>query len=175
MIQNYLRLAALLLCLLAMQILVFNHVHIMGYATPLVLGYFIMVLPLNTLRWARLLWGFSLGLVQDIFAGTPGMMAATLTFIGLIQPSLFNLLSGIDDADEREANMSPSITTLGRWPFLRYVSMGLLIQCIVFYLLETFSFFSPIDLLLNIAGSSVLSILIVLGIESIRSGGGAHK
>lgn len=171
MIQNYLRLGALLLCLLAMQILVFNHVHILGYATPLVLAYFILVLPLNTARWARLLWGFGLGLVQDIFAGTPGMMAATLTLIGLIQPPLFNLLSGVDDVGDREASLSPSIAALGRWPFLRYVGVGLLIQCVVFYLIETFSFFSPVDLLLNIAGSSVLSFLIVWGIESIRSGG----
>lgn len=175
MIQNYLRLGLLLLCLLAMQILVFNHVHIMGYATPLVLGYFIFVLPIDTARWARLLWGFGLGLVQDIFAGTPGMMAATLTLIALIQPPLFNLLSGLDDTGDREANLSPSIATLGRWPFLRYAGVGLLIQCVVFYLLETFSFFSPIDLIINIAGSSVLSFLIVWGIESIRSGGGARK
>lgn len=175
MIQNYLRLAALLLCLLAMQILVFNHVHLLGYATPLVLGYFVLILPLNTTRWARLLWGFGIGLVEDIFAGTLGMMAATLTLVGLLQPMLFNLLSGIDDISDRDANLSPSIATLGRWPFLRYIGVGVLIQCVVFYLLETFSFFAPIDLLLNIAGSSLLSFLIIWGIESIRSGGMANK
>lgn len=175
MIQTYLRLAGLLISLLAMQILVFDNVHIMGYATPLVLAYFILVLPLNTAKWAKLLWGFGLGLTQDIFANTPGMMAATLTLIALIQTPLINLLGGLDQEDDDSHNLSPSFATLGRWPFLRYAGTGLLIQCGVFYLIDMFSFFSPLDLIINIVGSTLISFLIVWGIESIRSAGAGAK
>ena len=44
--------------LIALQVLVFNHIHIAGYATPLPYVYFLLILPSDTPRSALLMWGF---------------------------------------------------------------------------------------------------------------------
>ena len=163
------RTIGLLIVLLALQVLIFNHVHICGYATPMICIYFLLIMPLSTARWALLLWGFAIGLVQDMFANTPGMMAATLTLIGMVQPKLLTLFGGVDKEDDKEDETMPSIAKLGMFPFIRYAFFGILLQCTVFYLLETFSFFSVADTLINILGSTLFSLLIIWFIDSIRS------
>ena len=168
MIQAFIRQLFLLLLLMAMQVMVFNHMHICGYATPLICAYFILTLPLATARWAKLLWGFATGVVFDMFANTPGMMAATLTLVAMVQPHMLTLIAGVDKDDSDDENTAPSMARLGTLPFMRYITVGVLLQCIVFYLLETFSFFSITDTLINIVGSTVLSTLIIWAIESIR-------
>ena len=168
MIQTYIRHIGLLILLLAMQVLIFNHVHICGYATPMICVYFLLIMPLSTPRWALLLWGFAIGLVQDMFANTPGMMAATLTMVGLVQPKMLTFIGGVDEEDNKEDETAPSIARIGMFPFLRYALCGILLQCTVFYLLETFSFFSIADTLINIAGSTLFSLLIIWFIDSIR-------
>ena len=167
MIQDYLRQIGFLLLIIALQALVFNHVHIYGYATPFICVYFILTLPLSTPRWAKLLWGFGIGLVQDMFANTPGIMAATLTMVAMLQNFLLTLLGAQNNEDKDEA-VSPSLISLGMIPFLRYMAVGVLLQNTLFYLLVTFSFASFTDIVLNITGSTILSFLIIWFIESIR-------
>lgn len=168
MIQDYFKQIGFAILLIALQTLVFNHVHIYGYATPLICAYFILTLPLATPRWAKLVWGFGIGMVQDAFANTPGMMAATLTLVALLQNPMLKYIGGQDEDDKQEAT-PPSIHTIGLLPFLRYVAIGLLMQNVLFYMLVTFNFASFTDTLINIVGSTVLSFLIVWFIESIRS------
>lgn len=146
--------------------LIFNHVHILGYATPLICVYVIMTFPLNMSKCAKLLWGFGIGLIQDIFTNTPGVMAATLTLVALIQGMLLTFFGGQDSDDEDEI---PSIKTLGLYFFLRYTAVAVLIQTTVFYLIMTFNFFNPVDTAINIGGSSLLSFLVIWFMESIRS------
>lgn len=169
MIQTHIRRIGLLLLLLAMQVLIFNHVHISGYATPMICVYFILTLPLSMARWAKIVWGFAIGIVQDMFANTPGMMAATLTLLAMLQPRLLTLLGGVGDMDDKDEDITPSIAKLGALPFVRYAFVGVLLQCAVFYLLENFSFLSLNNTLINIAGSTVFSLLIIWFIDSLRS------
>ena len=55
--------------LLVFQGLVFNHIHFFGYATPVIYVYILCLQPLNTSRYAWLLWGFAVGLGADYFDG----------------------------------------------------------------------------------------------------------
>jgi hypothetical protein len=153
--------------IVALQVLIFNHVHILGYATPLVCVYILMTFPLSMPKYSKLLWGFGIGLVQDAFANTPGVMAATLTFMAFIQGTLLEFFGGQDSDDDGDE--VPSTKTLGLYFFLRYAAVSVLIQTAVFYLLMTFNFFNPLDTAINIAGSSVLSFLAIWFMESIRS------
>ena len=52
--------ALLFLVLCLAQALVFNHIHLFGYATVLLYVYFVVMFPRNYPRWALLLWSFSL-------------------------------------------------------------------------------------------------------------------
>lgn len=75
--------------LVLVQGLVFNHIHLFNCATPLL--YIIMVLHFrrNHPKWAVLLWCFMMGLCVDVFANTPGVAAASMAAVGLLQPYLF--------------------------------------------------------------------------------------
>ena len=88
--------------LVLVQGLVFNHIHLFNCATPLL--YILMVLHFrrNHPRWSVMLWSFMMGLCIDVFANTPGVAAASMTFIGLLQPYLFELFVPRDSADDLE-------------------------------------------------------------------------
>ena len=86
-----LRRALVFVVLCLVQALVFNHIHLFGYATILLYVYFVVMLPRNYPRWAALLWSFALGLSVDMFTNTPGMAAAALTLTGFLQPYLLQL------------------------------------------------------------------------------------
>lgn len=166
MFQTILSRIGWFLLLLLLQVLVFNHIHIMGYATPMPYVYFLLILPSNTPRWLYILLGFLLGVLIDIFGNTPGMAAATMTAIGLITPLLFNLF-GPRDRD-KDDNILPSMRTMERWPFVRYLLTAVFLQCLIFFSIESFSFFNWTFLLINIAGSTVLTTLFCIALELIR-------
>ena len=72
------------LLLVFLQVVVFNHVHILGYATPLPYIYALLILPSNTPRWLYLVAGFLLGLSIDTCTNTPGMAAAATTATDIV-------------------------------------------------------------------------------------------
>lgn len=169
MTQAYIRHILLIIFMLVLQVLVFNHIHFFGYATPLLGVYVLMVMPLSTPKQVKLILGFCIGLIQDIFANTPGIMAASLTLVALCQDWLFALLSGVNKDDEDSEILAPAISVLGFFPFMRYVLVGVLMQNVVFYMLENFSTHNLTDTLINIGGSTVLTMLIIWAFDSIRS------
>lgn len=150
--------------LLLLQALVFNHVHIFGYATPMPYIYLLLILPSNTSRWVYVLLGFVLGLCVDLFANTPGMAAGAMCFLGLIVPLLLKVFSPSDNDDSFE----PSHKVMEWGPFIRYTFICVLIYCILFFVFEAFSFFDWLILLLNIVGSTLLTTLVIVAMELIR-------
>lgn len=152
--------------LLLLQVLVFNHVHIFGFATPMPYVYFILILPNSTPRWLYVLLGFVLGLLIDLFTNTPGMAAASLCLVGLVAPWLLKAFSPSERDDD---TLEPSIKSMEWGGFMRYTIIAVLIHCLCFFILEAFSFFDWQVLLINIAGSTVLSTLFIVAMELIRN------
>lgn len=152
------------LVVLAMQVLVFNHVHIMGYAMPIVYVYYLLIMPSSVPRALLLVWGFIGGLVFDLFANTPGIGAGSMTLVAFLQPKLIALLS---DVEEDEV-ISPSRREMGAWTFFFYLFVMALLVCILFFTLESFAVTNVLTLLINIGGSTALTTLILLALESIR-------
>ena len=150
--------------LLLLQALVFNHVHILGFATPMPYVYFLLIMPSNTPRWLYVLLGFVLGLCVDIFTNTPGMAAGALCLLGLINPLLLKVFSPSDNNDSFE----PSHKTMEWGAFVRYVFFTVSIYCVVFFIFEAFSFFDWLILLINIVGSTLLTTLFIVAMELIR-------
>ena len=52
------------------QALVLNHIHLFGYATPLLYIYFVVSFPRNYPKWGIILWSFLLGLNVDAFSNS---------------------------------------------------------------------------------------------------------
>ncbi|MBR1933361.1 MAG: rod shape-determining protein MreD [Prevotella sp.] len=152
----------LLLCLT--QALVMNRIQLFNCATPLLYVYFVIMFPRNYPKWATLLWSFFMGLTIDMFANTPGVACASLTLLGAVQPYLLELFIPRD----AEENMASAARTLGWGKFFTFTAILVLIYCLVFFSLEAFNFFNWLHWLECIGGSAVLTIALVMTLESIR-------
>lgn len=164
MIAIYLKRIGWFLGLILLQVLILNNVHIAGYATPFLYIYLLLKLPSSTSRNELLLWGFSMGLVIDIFSNTPGMNAAAGVFIAFLRPLFLRLFSPRDSSDE----IIPSIKTIGVFSFTKYVVTCVLFHHVFLLLVESFSLFDINNLLIRIGSSVVLTVLCIMGIEGFK-------
>lgn len=165
MIIPFLKRLALALLLLLMQVLILDQVHPWGYGAPLVCPLLIVTLPLGTRRVEALLWGFCMGVLADIPAGTAGISSAALTFIALIQPPLLGLMAPRDSDEE----LRPSFSTMGRWNYTRFIALLLLLHHIVYFALEGFSYFHAVDIAISMGVSYAASLLLILLLEHVRN------
>ena len=144
-----------LLCLA--QALVLNRIQLFGCAMPLLYVYLVISFPRNYPRWASLLWAFAMGVCADMFANTPGVAMTSLTLLAFVQPVLLELFVPYD----ADANSKVSIATLGFNKFFFYALLMVLLYCLVFFLLEAFSFFNWQHWLECVGGSTVVTLLLV--------------
>lgn len=150
--------------LLLVQVLVFNHIHLFNCATPLLYVYMPVLFSRNNSRWVVLLLSFFMGMAIDVFQNTPGVAMATMTFIGLIQP----LILGVFMQQDSEADIVPSMRTLGVAKFSYYSFIITFLYCLVFFTLETFTFFNWLQWLETVGASTLLTYILILVLENLR-------
>ena len=124
-----------MILLLAVQLLILNHLHLFGYATPLIIGYMIICMETGVSRMSHLWWGFSMGMLFDIFSNTMGKGMASCTLLGMLQPYLLRLFSPNESVDM----LVPSFKSMGFDRYIYYAVSSMLIFHLVFYFLEDFS------------------------------------
>ena len=155
-----------IILLLLTQVLVLNRIHLFDCATPMLYVYIMLLFRRNYPRWGILVWGFTIGLCIDIFSNTPGVAAASLTLLGLLQPYILMLFVQRDSPDD----LQPSMNTLGVGNFIYYTIIVVLLYCTVFLTFETFNFFNWIQWLEGVGGSTAITVAIILVIENLRKG-----
>ena len=146
--------------------LVFNHIHLMGYATPMPYVYALIILPHGTARWIYVVLGFCIGIVIDILSNTVGAAAAALTFVGLLTPLLLRTFAPDDKLEEE---FTPSIKTMQWGGFLKLAVVVTLIHTLVFFLLETFSLFDALEILIKVGSSTALTVIFMMTFEKLRN------
>ena len=129
-----------ILGLILAQTLVFNHIH--------------------------LVLGFALGLVVDTLSNTVGAAAGALTLVGLVTPLL---LRAFAPDDKLEEEFTPSIRTMQWSGFLKFAIAVTFIHTMVFFLLETFSLFDPLRLLIEVVSSTALTVIFMATFEKLRN------
>lgn len=149
--------------LVLIQVLVLNHMHISGYATPFLYIYFILKINSKVGRNELMLWAFMLGLTVDIFGNTPGMNASAATCLAFSRSSLLRL-STLRSEDEA---FYPGIKSLGVSSFSRYALLASVLFCTVLLLIDTFSFFHVGRLILKIIASTISTFIFIFCAESI--------
>ena len=149
------------LILLFFQVLVFNQVHLLGYITPLMIGYMVVCFHRGTSRVGMLLWGFATGLVFDMFSNTAGMGASAMTLIAMIQQPLLALFTPRDATED----FTPTFCTLGFWTYLLYVFILMLVLHSVFYLLDAFTLTNWQLTLISIGGGTLMATIITIFVE----------
>lgn len=157
----------LLLCIVfcLVQALVFNHIHLLGFATPLLYVYFVLLFRRGYPHWGIVLWSFSLGVALDSFSNTPGVASASLTLLGVLQPYILAPFVPRDSA----ADMLPSMKTLGVASFCYYAIVSVFLYALVFFSLEMFSFSNWLYWTECVLGSMLLTVVLILAIENVRS------
>lgn len=151
------------LIVLMAQVLILNHIHLFNCATPLLYVYLVLGFKRNYPRWATLLWCFSAGLIVDVFSNTPGVASSSMTFVGLIQPYIFQLFITRESAED----MRPTMRTMGTARYLYYSAFIVFIYCLLFFTVEMFSFFNWQQWAFSIIGSFLLTLILIIVIISV--------
>jgi rod shape-determining protein MreD len=120
---------------------------------------------MDTPKWVVLTSSFGLGLLIDIFANTAGMAAGCMTLIAMLQPYLLQFLAPRDAGD----NMQASAASLGFGKFSFFCTTLVVLYCVLFFALESFSFFDWQLWSLRALGSALLTLVMILAIEGVRS------
>ena len=147
------------------QVLILNHVHLLGVGTPLLYVYFAITFRRNFPKWLVLVSCFLLGLLIDVFSNTPGLAASTMTLVALAQTYLIELVAPRDSAEDLEA----AAKVLGLTKFVTLSALLTLLYCLVFFALEAFNFFDVLLWLARSVISFVLTMVLILAVESVRS------
>ncbi len=160
-LQNIFRFILLVL----FQVLVLNNIQFLGYINPYLYILFILALPVQMPRWFLLLLAFVLGLTIDVFSNTIGMHAFATVFVAFYRNGIIKLFTNIEEGN----NPTPSFHTFGVSAYVKYVIVLVLIHHSTLFMLEAFSFTHFWIMLAKILLSSLVTVLLILGIQSLKT------
>jgi len=160
-LQNIFRFILLVL----FQVLVLNNIQFLGYINPYLYILFILALPVQMPRWFLLILAFILGLTIDIFSNTIGMHAFATVFVAFFRNGIIKLFTNIEEGN----NPTPSFHTFGVSSYVKYVVVIVLIHHSTLFILEAFSFAHFWIMLPKILLSSLVTIMLILGIQSLKT------
>ncbi|MDE5725903.1 MAG: rod shape-determining protein MreD [Duncaniella sp.] len=166
MSKTALQFIVLSVVLVLAQVLVFNHICLFNLAVPMVFIYVIVRLPITMNTNQVLTVGFLLGLVVDIFSDTPGMNALSCTVLAMFRRPILRLYV---PREEDLTRPEPTLQSLGTAVYLKYLLTMSLLYCSLIFLIESFTFFNPLQLVLRVIASTVLSMLLMLGADSLMT------
>lgn len=163
MARQVLKFVLLFVVLVLAQVLVCNNISIFNVATPFIFIYVLLRLPVDLhVNWVLTL-SFVTGLVVDIFSDTQGMNALACTLLGASRNVVFGLYVGRRD---ELVDMIPSMRSVGMASYMKYLLTMTLLYCVVITLIEAFTLDNLLLSLLRAVCSTVLSFVIMLGIDS---------
>lgn len=164
MSRNFIQFIFLFVILTLLQV-VCNKIILFNVACPIIFIYTILRLPVDLNKSLALTLAFITGLVVDVFGNTPGMNALCCTVVCGIRIPVFNFLDTHDD--DESTSILPSIHTLGIANYIKYIFILVPVYCSLLFFIQAFTLRNPLLTLSRIGASSLLSIIIILGIESL--------
>ena len=166
LIRNILRFVGLLL----LQILVFDNIRLGNYIHPCVYVLFVMLLPFDMPKWQLVITSFLLGMVVDIFSGTPGLNAAATVFMAFMRPFIIGITTRKSDIEEKT---EPSVAEMGLKWFVVYAILLLILHNLFLFWLEAFSIkllgIVLLEVLLSVPSSLFVIILILYVFKPIKN------
>lgn len=156
----------LFVILIPLQVLVFNRIYLFHTALPLAFIYFIMRLPVTMGAIGVMSLSFITGLTIDVFSDTMGMNALACTILAVLRLPVLRLYF---PREEDLTDPEPSMKSLGVGVYMKYVITISLIYCILFFTIEAFSFFNIWHLIFRIIGSTLLTFIVIMCIDSLSN------
>lgn len=146
------------------QVLALNNIQFLGFVNPYIYILFVLSLPVKLPRWITLLLAFGLGLTIDAFSNTMGMHAFASVLVAYFRDGVIKLFTSIEEGN----NPTPSFYTFGVGAYIKYIVTMVLLHHTTLFLLESFSFNHLWILIFKIILSSLVTILLILGIRSLN-------
>lgn len=159
-LQNIFRFIILVL----IQVYVLDNIQFLGYVSPMIYVLFLLSLPVRLHSAVVMLIAFGLGLTIDMFNNTMGMHAFASVLMAFLRPSTIRLFTDFDQI----YNPTPSFRTFGVRSYIKYVVVLVLAHHTTLFFIESFSFFNFSQLIPKILISSAVTILLILGIQSME-------
>ena len=154
--------------LMALQLLVLNHVYLGGYVVPFIYILAIMMLPTRVGKIPLLLIAFVSGGLIDLFCNIPGFHAFSCTMMAFFRILFGNKMLTRDDPTE--VVDTPSVHCVPFEVFAVYVLLLALVYSVTYGLLETFSLgnfgMTALSMVINAAVSWILIMLCQLLIRT---------
>lgn len=164
MISLFFRYALYFILYALVQVLVLNNILFFGFINPYLYVLFIITLPSTVSRDATLLIAFLLGLIIDVFSGTPGFNAFATVLIAYVKPFFQKAFGPREEHDF----LIPSFRSYGTGMFLQYAVYLVLIHHAALFFIEAASLFDIGNILLRTITSSIFTMLLIFSIEFFK-------
>ena len=165
MTKTVIQFILLFLALMVLQ-LVCNKIVLFNVAMPVVFIYLIMRLPVNLHGGWVLTIAFFTGWIMDIFNNTPGMNSLACTIMAALRRPVFNVFV----SRENDMNIPiPSVDSMGVGDYFKYMATLVTVYCTLIFLIQAFTLHNILLTLARIAASSVLSIIVIFGLDTLVS------
>lgn len=161
--QDRLKIILNFFLLIAVQILVLNNIQLFGLINPYLYILFIITLPMFVSPGFMLLIAFVLGGIIDVFSHSYGIHMAATVLVAFARPYVMGLFASREDMEKA----APTYRNFGV-SFLKYASLIVVIHHFVLFSLEAFSFSHFGMVLLKTLCSSLVTMLLIFGIQSIN-------
>lgn len=150
--------------LMLAQVLVCNHIILFNVATPIVFIYLIICLPISlNVNWVLTI-GFLSGLCIDIFSDTLGINCLACSVLAMLRKPVFSLYTPRENDNK---DISPTATSLGFTVYAKYLFTLVFFFCVVAFCAEYLSFFNFGRVVAKILFSTILSSVVLFGIDSL--------
>lgn len=150
--------------LAVLQATVFNRLHLLGLATPIVTPLFLLFLPINEGRATTLTRAFALGLLTDYIGGTPGLNSAALVATAMVRPALLRLFV----PREHDDDLVPSYRSMGARKHISLMLSVVVVHHLVYFALEAMNYFTHVALLESLGLSVALSLIVMMALDTLR-------
>lgn len=146
------------LVLVLVQVLVLDHINLLGYINPYLYIFFILLFPLSGNKTLLIITSFLLGLSIDIFNGSGGVHAGASVFIAWIRPFVLKYSFGVsyelNTLKVNKASFSQQLI---------YIISMVFFHHFVLFLLEIFNIKQILFIVQHTLFSGIFSTLIILG------------
>lgn len=145
--------------LIALQVLLLDHINLGGYINPALYVFFILLLPFEIPGWLLLILAFLIGLGVDVFSNSTGLHSAAAVFMAYIRPWVIRKTGAPADY---EGNLKPGIADMGfRW-FLTYAAILIFAHQLVLAFLDSFRFAEAGLISIRLAISTAVTLTLVI-------------
>lgn len=143
--------------LVLVQILILSQVQFSGFFNPYIYVLFVLLFPLNSPRWAALVFAFLIGFVIDVFSNTLGVHSAATVFIAYIRPFVLRLISNRED--DRDY---PGLSRSNPGWFITYAFFMVFIHHLILFYLEVYTFSHFFNTLYRVVLSTFFSVIVII-------------